>query len=193
MSRYPSFFGSSNTTSTITTPINRSTILSIDRINELIIENNERAVLEALSSDTISINQTMDRDPYRNTLLHTAIIMGNVKIIQRLIDMGADLRLKNRKGESCAEMLSKSHLGDVIQYLSDKSSTKIQELTREVKEKTTRIQNLEDNLVKLENQNNKITKENQVLETEVVQLRKRKVELEETNTALRQATKKQKN
>lgn len=190
MSRYPSFFGNSNTTTNV---INRSNNLTIDKINELIIENNERAVLDALASNTISINQTMDRDPYRNTLLHTAIIMGNVKIIQKLIDIGADLRIKNRKGESCAEMLSKSHLGDVIQYISDKSTTQIQELTKDVKEKTARIQNLEDNLIKLENQNNKITKEKQVLETEVVQLRKRKVELEETNSALRQATKKQKN
>ena len=106
----------STTTTTTTTPINRSNVMTIDRINELIIENDERAVIDALASNSISINQTMDRDPYRNTLLHTAITMGNVKIIQKLIDMGADLKIKNRKFASQIKDFSKVKINNITHF-----------------------------------------------------------------------------
>lgn len=189
MSRY------TNTITTFTTrqDQNRLRNYSIEDLNMAIIENDEKTVIEVLSSETISINQTINRDPYRNTLLHTAIEMGNVKIIRKLIDLGADLSIKNKKGESCAERLSKSHLGEIVQYISDKETEKISELKRTVFEKDTRIRLLEDNVLKLENVNNRVVKEKQDFEQEVVQLRKRKAELEESNNVLRQATKKPKN
>ena len=192
MSRYSNIFGSSTTTS-YTVPINRGRNLTIEDINSAIIENDEKLVMEALSNTDISINQTIVRDPYRNTLLHTAIEMGNVKIIQKLIDMGADLRIKNKKGESCADKLSKSHLGSIIQHIADKSVEQIRELTVEVNEKKRRIDVLEKSVEKLEEVNNRVVTEKQVVEVEVMQLRKRKIELEETNAMLRQATKKSKN
>jgi len=192
MSRYSNIFGSSTTTS-YTVPINRGRNLTIEDINSAIIENDEKLVMEALSNTDISINQTIVRDPYRNTLLHTAIEMGNVKIIQKLIDMGADLRIKNKKGESCADKLSKSHLGSIIQHIADKSVEQIRELTVEVNEKKRRIDVLEKSVEKLEEVNNRVVTEKQVFEVEVMQLRKRKIELEETNAMLRQATKKSKN
>jgi len=192
MSRYSNIFGSSTTTS-YTVPINRGRNLTIEDINSAIIENDEKLVMEALSNTDISINQTIVRDPYRNTLLHTAIEMGNVKIIQKLIDISADLRIKNKKGESCADKLSKSHLGSIIQHIADKSVEQIRELTVEVNEKKRRIDVLEKSVEKLEEVNNRVVTEKQVFEVEVMQLRKRKIELEETNAMLRQATKKSKN
>jgi len=192
MSRYSNIFGSSTTTS-YTVPINRGRNLTIEDINSAIIENDEKLVMEALSNTDISINQTIVRDPYRNTLLHTAIEMGNVKIIQKLIDMGADLRIKNKKEESCADKLSKSHLGSIIQHIADKSVEQIRELTVEVNEKKRRIDVLEKSVEKLEEVNNRVVTEKQFVEVEVMQLRKRKIELEETNAMLRQATKKSKN
>jgi len=192
MSRLGNFFNNNNSTFTVN-PINRSTRnYSIEDLNSAIIEDDEKLVLSILDSNTISINQTITRDPYRNTLLHTAIEMGNVKIIQKLIDMGADLRITNKKGESCADKLSKSHLGSIIQYISDRSNGKVQELEQEVIQKDSRIRNLEDSVIKLENSNKKLFKEKQDVEVEVVQLRKRKLELEESNTMLRQASKKAK-
>lgn len=190
MSRLGSFFNNNNSTFTVN-PINRISH-SIEDLNTAIIENDEKLVFNILETNTISINQTITRDPYRNTLLHTAIEMGNIKIIQKLIDMGADLRITNKKGESCADKLSKSHLGSVIQYISDRSIGKVQELEKEVVQKDSRIRNLEDSVVKLENSNKKLFKEKQEVEVEVVQLRKRKLELEESNTMLRQASKKAK-
>ena len=204
MSRYL-FGGTSSTTTTIprentsrSTPystfnINRYSNLTIEDLNTAIIDNDEETVMGILNANNISINQTITRDPYRNTVLHTAIIMGNVKIIQKLIDMGADLRLKNKKGENCADLLSKSHLGSIIEYIADKDSVKVEELKKDVKEKNTKIKNLEENVKQLEKTNNKIYEEKQKVEIEVKELRKRKVELEETNTRLIQATKKQKN
>ena len=192
MSRLGNFFNNNNSTFTVN-PINRSTRnYSIEDLNTAIIDNDEKLVFNILESNTISINQTITRDPYRNTLLHTAIEMGNVKIIQKLIDMGADLRITNKKGESCADKLSKSHLGSIIQYISDRSNGKVQELEQEVIQKDSRIRNLEDSVIKLENSNKKLFKEKQDVEVEVVQLRKRKLELEESNTMLRQASKKAK-
>lgn len=192
MSRLGNFFNNNNSTFTVN-PINRNTRnYSIEDLNTAIIDNDEKLVFSILESNTISINQTISRDPYRNTLLHTAIEMGNVKIIQKLIDMGADLKITNKKGESCADKLSKSHLGSVIQYISDRSIGKVQELEQEVIQKDSRIRNLEDSVVKLENSNKKLFKEKQEVEVEVVQLRKRKLELEESNTMLRQASKKAK-
>lgn len=192
MSRLGNFFNNNNSTFTVN-QINRSTRnYSIEDLNTAIIDNDEKLVFSILESNTISINQTISRDPYRNTLLHTAIEMGNVKIIQKLIDMGADLKITNKKGESCADKLSKSHLGSVIQYISDRSNGKVQELEQEVIQKDSRIRNLEDSVIKLENSNKKLFKEKQDVEVEVVQLRKRKLELEESNTMLRQASKKAK-
>lgn len=192
MSRLGNFFNNNNSTFTVN-PINRNTRnYSIEDLNSAIIDDDEKLVFNILESNTISINQTITRDPYRNTLLHTAIEMGNVKIIQKLIDMGADLRITNKKGESCADKLSKSHLGSIIQYISDRSIGKVQELEQEVIQKDSRIRNLEDSVIKLENSNKKLFKEKQDVEVEVVQLRKRKLELEESNTMLRQASKKAK-
>ena len=191
MSRYSGFFGSSTTTTT--NPVRRVERYTIEDLYAAIIDNNEKLVMEILISGTISVNQTIDRDPYRNTLLHTAIDMGNVKIIQKLIDMGADLRIRNKKGESSADKLSKSHLGEVIQYIYDKDSGKLEELKKEIKEKDGRIRVLEENVTTLESSNKRIYSEKQNLEVEVIQLRKRKIELEDTNSMLRQATKKPKN
>lgn len=191
MSRTTNIFSGSYTT-TINSG-NRYRNYSIEDLNTAIIENDENTVISVLNENTLSINQTISRDPYRNTLLHTAIIMGNIRIIQKLIDMGADLRIKNKKGESSADMLSKSHLGSVIEYISDRNTSRMEDLRKEVVEKQTRISNLENTVVKLENTNNRITKEKQELEVEVVNLRKRKVELEESNAVLRQASKKPRN
>jgi len=166
---------------------------TIEDLNNAIIENDEKTVIEVLNQGLFSINQTITRDPYRNTLLHTAIMMGNPGIIQKLIDLGADLRIKNKKGESSADLLSKSHLGDIIQYISDKNGEKVTTLTQEIKEKDVKIKNLEENMIRLEGKNNNLFQEKQNIEVEVIQLRKRKAELEESNSVLRQATKKSKN
>jgi len=193
MSRYPSYFGSSTFT---VNKINDSTKIqnfTIEDLNTAIIDDDEKKVIEVLNTNTISINQTISRDPYRNTLLHTAIIMGNVNIIQTLINMGADLRIKNKKGESCADLLSKSHLGSIIQYLADTNVSKVQELKRDVAEKDSRIKSLQENITILEDTNKKIFNEKQEIEGEVVKLRKRNRDLEESNSVLRQATKKSKN
>lgn len=193
MSRYPSYFGSSTIT---VNKINDSTKIqnfTIEDLNTAIIDDDEKKVIEVLNTNSISINQTISRDPYRNTLLHTAITMGNVNIIQTLINMGADLRIKNKKGESCADLLSKSHLGSIIQYLADTNVSKVQELKRDVAEKDSRIKSLQENITILEDTNKKIFKEKQEIEGEAVKLRKRNRDLEESNSVLRQATKKSKN
>jgi len=195
MFRNSNIFGSTTSTYSVN-PINRTTsnrTITIEDINMAIIENDEKTVLDALNNINFSINQTIDRDPYRNTLLHTAIVMGNVKIIQRLIDMGADLKLKNKKGEDCGDLLSKSHLSTVIHYIAEKDKKSIDELKADVKEKTSRITNLESNISALEATNKRIYKEKQDAEFESTKLKRRNTELEESNSALRQATKKHKN
>jgi len=201
MSRYSSIFsGIGNTTSTTSTTtfqpttfnVNKYRNCTIEDLNHAIIENDEKTVMEILNANVVSVNQ-ITRDPYKNTILHTAISCGNVKIIQKIIDMGADLRIKNKMGQTCADLLSKSHLGEVVQYLADKSTEQVKELMKEVKEKDGKIQVLHENVDKLEKNNNKLAKEKQDLEVEVGQLRKRKTELEESNSMLRQASKKAKN
>jgi len=190
MSRYSSYFGGSSVTTTVNpvNNVNRLRNYTIEDLNTAIIDNDEKTVIEVLKLGNISINQTISRDPYRNTLLHTAIVMGNVRIIQTLIDMGADMRLKNKKGESGADLLSKSHLGEVVQHLADKATTEVEELKKEVKDKDGKIQSLQESVVKLETSNNKIFKEKQSLEVEVIGLKKRKAELEDAQLALIQAS-----
>jgi len=191
---YTNLFGGSNTTTI--NPFNLNRNMTIDDLNMAIIENDEKKVLESIETANFSINQTLTRDPYRNTLLHTAIVMGNIKIIQKLLDMGADLKLKNRKGESAADLLAKSGLGDAVQYLADLAdgNTKhVEEMKTELKLKDSKIKSLQDNIVILEGANNRLFKEKQDVEQEVTVLRKRKTELEETNAVLRQVTKKSKN
>jgi hypothetical protein len=167
--------------------------LTIEDINQAIINNDVETVINVLNKGLISINQTLDRDPYRNTLLHTAIEMKNEIIIKKLIDMGADLKLKNKKGESCADMLSYRNLGDIIQYIYDRDNKKVEILTKEVVEKNTKIKVLENNYSILQVSNNKTIKEKQEIEKEVIVLKKRKIELEEINTNLIKSSKKQKN
>ena len=166
--------------------------LTIEDINQAIINNDVETVINVLNKGLISINQTLDRDPYRNTLLHTAIEMKNELIIKKLIDMGADLKLKNKKGESCADMLSYRNLGDIIQYIYDRDNKKVEILTKEVVEKNTKIKVLENNYSILQVSNNRTIKEKQEIEKEVIVLKKRKIELEEINTNLIKSSKKQK-
>ena len=174
------------------TKINKSVNITIEDINQAIINNDIKTVINMLNQGIISINQTNDRDPYRNTLLHTAIEMKNELIIKKLIDMGADLKLKNKKGESCADMLSYRNLGDIIQYIYDRDNKKVEILTKEVVEKNTKIKVLENNYSILQVSNNRTIKEKQEIEKEVIVLKKRKIELEEINTNLIKSSKKQK-
>jgi len=197
MSRIGNIFGSSTFT---VNPINRSRNYTIEDVNAAIIDGDEVLVFEAINSGMISVNQTLTRDPYRNTLLHTAIFCRNIKIIKKLIECGADLKIKNKFGESCSDTLSKSGLGEAVQFISDINGGAVDDLKKEVKEKNVQIKVMEESLSKLENTNNRLVKEKQESEIEIGRLRKRKVELEETNgkleetnRLLRQASKKPRN
>lgn len=48
-----------------------------------------------------------------NTALHIASSYGNVKVVELLLDSGANVRIRNNEGQSCLDVTVQSGAGDV--------------------------------------------------------------------------------
>jgi hypothetical protein len=132
------------------------------------------------------------RDMYGNTPLHAAINMGNREIIQALIDHGCDLSIKNKRGETCYDLLSRSDIGPTIEYLATRHLKTIDSCRIETRSKTLEIQGLKTEIRGLEESNTKQYGEIQTLKIELLGKRKQVDELETQCANLRRAAKKPK-
>ena len=155
--------------------------ITMEDIHSAIIDGNEDLVISMLRSSSVSINQSLDRDPYRNTLLHIAIQLKNIKIIKILIEYGADLRIKNKFGDSACDLLSKSGLGKLLEDLLEFRVVEINKLKIELDKKDKLINDLENSKSNL---NNSLT----ILRDEIITLKKRNIDLEKTCDNLLEST-----
>lgn len=163
--------------------------ITLEDINTAIIENQTDKAIEMIKSPSApSINQSISRDPYRNTLLHVAITMRNLRMIKFLIVNGADLKIKNKSAQSCADLLATSGLGEAIHYLAEDSAP----YKKMCEEKSVQIESLKkdnDRLVKI---NTQLTTRVQETEADLVRSRKRFAEAEAAVDNLLELTKKSK-
>ena len=159
----------------------RNPSITLEDIHMAIIEGNEDRIISMLKSTNISINQSLDRDPYRNTLLHIAIQLKNIRIIKILIEMGADLRIKNKFGDSPCDMLSKSGLGKLLEDLLEFRVVEINKLRLELDKKDKLINDLE-------NSKNNLSASINILRDENNNLKKRNLDLEKTCDNLLEST-----
>jgi len=173
MSRIRTIFDNVTSTRTIN--------YTMEDIHTAIIEGNEERTISMLRSTNLSINQSLDRDPYRNTLLHIAIQLKNVRIIKILIEMGADLRIKNKFGDSPSDMLSKSGLGKLLEELLEFRVVEINKLKLELNKKDKLINELENSKSNLNASLNILRDENNTL-------KKRNIDLEQTCDNLLEST-----
>jgi len=132
------------------------------------------------------------RDMYENTPLHAAINMGNREIIQALIDHGCNLSIKNKRGETCYDLLSRSDIGPTIEYLATRHLKTIDSCRAETRSRTLEIQALQTEIRGLEQSNTKQCGEIQTLKIELLGKRKQVDELETQCANLRRAAKKPK-
>ena len=159
--------------------------LTHNEICDLLSHDNTKAVLDEIEKNkNFKINEQDTRT--KNTLLHIAIKERNVKVIEVLINKGADINIKNRKGESCGDLLALSGLGQIIHTIVDKSKSQNFYTERELTESKNKNKLLEQNIKTYMDTNIRITKQKQdleckygSLEVDVITLRKRKLDLED--------------
>lgn len=190
-------FGGSSATTTSTSGSTTGTIYH--DIFRAIAESNISKVRSEISkisfgSFGVSPSSIFDstRDMYENTPLHAAINMGNREIIQALIDHGCNLSIKNKRGETCYDLLSRSDIGPTIEYLATRHLKTIDSCRIETRSKTLEIQALQTEIRGLEQSNTKQCGEIQTLKIELLGKRKQVDELETQCANLRRAAKKPK-
>lgn len=150
----------------------------IDNMRRAIISGNLPEV-EKLSTK-ISLNDiSSNRDVYGNTLLHTAILLGQPEIAQFLINFGCPLTTANTRGETCYDLLAKSNIGSLVKYIHDSEKKKVETSQIETRSKSVKIVALETEVRSLENANVRLSKENQEL---TIKLGKRDREIDELET-----------
>jgi ankyrin repeat protein len=159
--------------------------LTHNEICDLLSHDNTKAVLDEIEKNkNFKINEQDTRT--KNTLLHIAIKERNVKVIEVLINKGADINIKNRKGESCGDLLALSGLGQIIHTIVDKSKSQNFYTEKELTESKNKNKLLEQNIKTHMDTNIRITKQKQdleckcgSLEVDIITLRKRKLDLED--------------
>lgn len=150
----------------------------IDNMRRAIISGNLPEV-EKLSTK-ISLNDiSSNRDVYGNTLLHTAILLGQPEIAQFLINFGCPLTTANTRGETCYDLLAKSNIGSLVKFIDDSGKKKVEAHQMETRSKSVKIVALETEVRSLENANVRLSKENQEL---TIKLGKRDREIDELET-----------
>jgi hypothetical protein len=163
-------------------------------IYEAILDNDNQKVLRLLETPGISINEQLNisSNPFRYTLLHHAIDMRSSKaVIKKLLLLGADLSIKDKRGRSCYDLLSCSGNGELVKDIYSIKEEQIFNLQSLLdnrafndKQKEDTIKNLNKEKLELEKTLHKIRLEKQVIDGKLFETHKRKIELESENTKL---------
>jgi ankyrin repeat protein len=160
-----------------------STSYTYDDICDLLLHDDTTIVLTEIEKRNFNINQQDTRT--KNTLLHIAIKEKNIKVIDLLLSKGADINIKNRKGETCYDLLASSGLGPTIHKLVDKYKSINDYTYKELTDYKNKIKTLEQDVKGYIDTNTRIAKQKQdleckygSLELDVITLRKRKLDLE---------------
>jgi ankyrin repeat protein len=181
---------------------NPNTILT--DIYNAILEGDETKtmrLLNSLNSSQISnINETINipNNPFRYTLLHNAIDMrASTAVIKKLISLGANLNIKDKRGRTCYELLSTCSNEQVIRDIYDAKEDKLREYmtknetyNRDLNSYKDQIETLKNDKKKLQEALEKVRLEKQSLQDEIMVSRKRTIELEGKNKDLEEQKKK---
>jgi ankyrin repeat protein len=173
-------------------------------IYNAILEGNEKKtmmLLNSLNSSQISnINETINipNNPFRYTLLHNAIDMrASTAVIKKLISLGANLNIKDKRGRTCYELLSTCANEQVIRDIYDAKEDKLREYmtknetyNRDLNSYRDQIEVLKNDKKKLQEALEKVRLEKQSLQDEIMVSRKRTIELEGKNKDLEEQKKK---
>ncbi len=158
-------------------------------------------LLNSLNSLQISnINGTINipNNPFRYTLLHNAIDMrASTAVIKKLISLGADLNVKDKRGRTCYELLSTCANEQVIRDIYNAKEDKLREYitkndsyNRDLNSYKDQIEVLKNDKKKLQEALEKVRLEKQSLQDEIMVSRKRNIELEGKNKDLEEQKKK---
>lgn len=178
------------------------TVLS-DIYNAILDGNESKTMLllNSLNSSHISsINETINipNNPFRYTLLHNAIDMrASTAVIKKLISLGANLNIKDKRGRTCYELLSTCANEQVIRDIYDAKEDKLREYmskndsyNRDLNSYKDQIEVLKNDKKKLQEALEKVRLEKQSLQDEIMVSRKRNIELEGKNKDLEEQKKK---
>ena len=158
-------------------------------------------LLNSLNSLQISnINETINipNNPFRYTLLHNAIDMrASTAVIKKLISLGANLNIKDKRGRTCYELLSTCANEQVIRDIYNAKEDKLREYmtkndsyNRDLNSYKDQIEVLKNDKKKLQEALEKVRLEKQGLQDEIMVSRKRTIELEGKNKDLEEQKKK---
>jgi ankyrin repeat protein len=164
-------------------------------------ESKTMKLLNSLNSSQISnINETLNipNNPFRYTLLHNAIDMrASTAVIKKLISLGADLNVKDKRGRTCYELLSTCANEQVIRDIYNAKEDKLREYmtkndsyNRDLNSYKDQIEVLKNDKKKLQEALEKVRLEKQSLQDEIMISRKRTIELEGKNKDLEEQKKK---
>jgi ankyrin repeat protein len=164
-------------------------------------ESKTMRLLNLLNSSQISnINETLNipNNPFRYTLLHNAIDMrASTAVIKKLISLGANLNIKDKRGRTCYELLSTCANEQVIRDIYDAKEDKIKEYmtknetyNRDLNSYKDQIEALKNDKKKLQEALEKVRLEKQSLQDDIMVSRKRTIELEGKNKDLEEQKKK---
>jgi ankyrin repeat protein len=152
-------------------------------ICDLLLHDDTNTVISEIEKKNFNVNQQDTRT--KNTLLHIAIKEKNVKVIELLLNKGADINIKNRKGETCCDLLAISGLGPTIHKIVDKYKSQQVYIDKEISDSKNKIKTLEQDVKAYIDTNTRLVRQKQdleckygSLELDVITLRKRKVDLE---------------
>lgn len=168
-----------------------------DSIFSAIADSDLNRIKTELSSRPLSggvplINRSSTRDKYGNTPLHAAINMGDQEIIKELIDNGCDFSMKNKRNQTCYDLLSRNGTAQTIEYLSTRHLKTIDSCRAETRSRTLEIQALQTEVRGLEESNTRQAYEIQTLKIDLIGKRKQIDDLETQCGNLRRAAKKPK-
>jgi ankyrin repeat protein len=173
-------------------------------IYNAILEGDETKTMRLLnllnSSQISNINETINiqNNPFRYTLLHNAIDMrASTAVIKKLISLGADLNVKDKRGRTCYELLSTCANEQVIRDIYNAKEDKLREYmtkndsyNRDLNSYKDQIEVLKNDKKKLQEALEKNRLEKQSLQDEIMVSRKRTIELEGKNKDLEEQKKK---
>jgi hypothetical protein len=164
-------------------------------------ENKTTRLLNLLNSSQVSnINETLNipNNPFRYTLLHNAIDMrASTVVIKKLISLGANLNVKDKRGRTCYELLSTCANEQVIRDIYAAKDDKIREYmtkndtyNKDLNLYKDQIEALKNDKKKLQEALEKVRLEKQSLQDDIMVSRKRTIELEGKNKDLEEQKKK---
>ena len=164
-------------------------------------ESKTMRLLNSLNSFQISnINETLNipNNPFKYTLLHNAIDMrASTAVIKKLISLGANLNVKDKRGRTCYELLSTCANEQVIRDIYAAKDDKIKEYmtkndtyNKDLNSYKDQIEALKNDKKKLQEALEKVRLEKQSLQDDIMVSRKRTIELEGKNKDLEEQKKK---